>query len=639
MSRTIVSLAVLRTLYDKRNQDALDPFVPFVANLVMDAQPLRLDPAGLQDFCRLFRDTYGLHIPQHPMTTLLKRAQDAGYVVRTNHDYSANDELVRDLGLDEARQSNSQLWGHTVAAFAEFCQTNHNCQLSDTQADAAFHAFLRERDIQTLFAAHQQGSPIPDVAYSSKHVYLAGQFTLWSADNMPDLFAFIVSMCTGHVLATALFYDSLVDYSSRLASLYVYLDAPILLQLLGISPPARVDAAHEFLTILSSSSVTILAFEHTVEEVVTLLENSKEWIDRLDYDPVLASATTRFVRETGMSKSDVATRIHTLRDDLEGFGIRIRSAPHHSVDVKYQIDEGALEDTIVGDYSERLGYFNYPAKKQTILIDITSLSAIHKLRRGRRTPDLAQARHVFVTGNAGLARASRLFERSQQMSRRTIPACVTDVFLGTLAWLQSPHDVTRINTKRVLSDCLTATKPSKALIMKLLHELDRLFAAGDIDDNEYYAIRTDPASAPLLSDLTMNDPDAYTPQTAHEFLEAYRNKHRREAMADYAEEVKAHQSTSKRLEGRERHDERIASVIAAAIATLILLASTALWLWADASNLTIAKYVAAILGIVGVGTFGLSVAAHGWVYRFVIRVLTPPAERAQDKMGTQSDAD
>jgi hypothetical protein len=79
------------------------------------------------------------------------------------------------------------------------------------------------------------------------------------------------------------------------------------------------------------------------------------------------------------------------------------------------------------------------------------------LRGGNKPTKLHEAGHIFITTNSSLAFASRLYElQSAEEKYFFIPAALTDVFVGTLIWLQSPSKVAEINKKRLIASCFAA---------------------------------------------------------------------------------------------------------------------------------------------------------------------------------------
>ena len=96
--------------------------------------------------------------------------------------------------------------------------------------------------------------------------------------------------------------------------------------------------------------------------------------------------------------------------------------------------------------------------------DVASIAAVYRLRAGRRPTLLRAAEHVFVSINASLSFASKKALCDQKV--REIPVCVTDVFLGTIMWINSPREAKRAARSRLIADCYAAVVPDATLEAK-----------------------------------------------------------------------------------------------------------------------------------------------------------------------------
>jgi hypothetical protein len=598
--------------------------MPLVLVLIADKDIEVLDPAGIAALCSAFEEAYGLRIPPQPMMAIVGRAKSLGYVTVRDGKHVPVKSKIAGLGFDKVRQAQTALWTKTLASFRVFAE-DMGSRLSDAQADRALLFLLKERDRDILMGS-SDGSVLPALDEGDDHVFMASRFVAWAYEGDRESFDFAVSFATGHLLASAILNWNLEDYTGGLPGLYVYLDAPVVLQLAGITVPERQAATAEMLVLLQSLGVVLNVFEHSLQEAASSLDHAHEWVDSPRYDPLKAGQAARFLVDNGWTRSEVDEAIARLPLVVEAAGIIRRDVPRPDTMITHQIDEQALEKRIVADYRAANPHFSYARMKPTILLDIKSIASIFKLRKGRQATSLEDAKYVFVTCNGQLARISRHFEREEEgYGSRSIPCCVTDVFLGTLAWLASPANGQTSNVRRVVADCLAAMQPSPALVARMMAELKTMQTRNEIPMDLYNAVRVDPAARRELVELTQNDVSRFSAQTVTEMLQVYREQREREVLEEFEGERNAHRDTAADLAGYRTHIAKIARVVAAAVGAVVLVLCTiafalAGWFGPVENGL---RLVAVILGATGLGSVPFSARARGFVYKWTLAALTP----------------
>jgi hypothetical protein len=189
----------------------------------------------------------------------------------------------------------------------------------------------------------------------------------------------------------------------------------------------------------------------------------------------------------------------------------------------------------------------------TIQIDVRSISAIYHLRKGIRATTIKKSQHLFVSTNGALARAARQYEISESKGSHEdwvyspIPACATDVFIGTAVWLQSPQDVKIAYKSKLLADCYAALRPTREMLKLFINEAKTLREKEMITDDQYAFLRNHPYTEQWLQDLIHGDPHEITDKTPEQVLDAITA----EATKPFREEKKKMECQLE--EERERH--------------------------------------------------------------------------------------
>ena len=267
-----------------------------------------------------------------------------------------------------------------------------------------------------------------------------------------------------------------------------------------------------------------------------ILDSCLQWIGSEYFDPLRASRTLMYFKDNGFTASDVEQFIAGVDKTLEKLRVEVVEKPPVSSGQAFQIDETRLQELIVQVYSDRSPHFDAVEKDSTLYRDVKSIAAIFKLREGKRPRKLSEAEHTFVTTNSSLAYASRLYEmREEEYPYFSLPTTLTDVFVGTLIWIQSPSKV-GISEKRLIANCYAALQPNKPLLRKLVETADRLRAQGDISEDEVTILKESRVARNLLQEQTLGDPERFTDRTAIDILNETRLMIRREERAEYDEE-------------------------------------------------------------------------------------------------------
>ena len=193
-------------------------------------------------------------------------------------------------------------------------------------------------------------------------------------------------------------------------------------------------------------------------------------------------------------------------------------------------------------------FFKKDAREATIARDVVVISGVYRARHGIQPRTIKESVAVFVTPNNALAFASRRFETHTGNSTFSIPACLTEVFVRTLIWLQSPSRVKELSKKKIIADCYAAMQPSDILVHKYMGAVEQLKREMKITNDEYYLLRTHRAAMNLLEQKTLGDPDAFDIKTPEEILEEIIAAIKQQERELLLEEQTKHQSTRQTLD-------------------------------------------------------------------------------------------
>lgn len=539
INRAVASLALLKVTGDNSGgqRDYIQNFVPFIATLFNRKSYDRVKPGTI---LRDFKEQYGLSIPYLPMMAILERARRCGYVTKHNNgSFVTVKDKVQEADFTDIAQEQEREFRYVQNEFIKYCIEKHSEALTEDQAEQIFVAYVKDHDLDLLFINDNLRSLLPPADATLTQMYLMYKFVHDAYTSDPQVFKFILNFSIGHIYANALFYqqDGLDLVQDDMSHCTVYLDSGLLFDLTGINEQDRQAAYEEFIVGLSQKKASLRVFRHTYEEFVNIIEASLQWIGNSQYDAWRASRATAFFVDHNYSYSDVEQFILRIDSSLAQLNVEVVDAPAPQIDEIYQIDEIKLTSQIVELYKERNSNFDEYDKVYTIQRDVKSIAAIHKLRKGACPTKMREVSHVFITSNSALAFASRRFAEGESSSRSfCIPAAVTDVFFGTVIWLNSSTADTPLSGKGLIAACYAALQPSRALVRRLAETADRLLSEGKITAEDVTMLKQLRVSRYILQDETLGDPNRFTDKTAHEILREIRQDLQRQEQSAFDKE-------------------------------------------------------------------------------------------------------
>ena len=524
MANTISILALLKSQWDTEKKDFLDLFVPLTATVLADPQA-PIHEFKIDDICSLFSANFGLRVPHHAMITILNRCHHLGIVRREDgHMYAIPEKaqaysVARKAVLQERDQK------ELVEAFATFAKERFDIQLPFSEAQAALVKFLGSSEAETLCMSNESQHSVilvPSEQTRSGLPYAISCFIQSIQSEDPKLFSYFVNAYIGALLVSVVTWTGFATPPKRLLNLTVYLDTSIVLGAIGAQGEQEKLSCCDLLALLRERGARLALFDHLRAEVDWALADCSYWISNPGYDPLRASRALRHLRDEGKTQADVMELIANVNGILTNLGIQETGEPHLDVLDAPHIGQKALHDAIVTKY--RLGHTQFPdsdsaIRDKSIWHDVESVDKIQCLRKGHSpSSSLGQIPAILVTGNSSLAATVKQFELAQYGTSNGLPLCVTDVFLGTLAWLAAPTRSEEVSTSHLMAQCQAAMLPSDALIARFLDRLRAAKDAGRIDDQQYLVLRGTMVAQRMLQDVTLGNPDAVDDSTPEDVL-------------------------------------------------------------------------------------------------------------------------
>ncbi len=541
LSSTLTSLAMLKVHVDQR-KDYLDYLLPFIQQVLVDQKP---DPVTDAVVAEHLRTQFGLIIPDRTVQVVLKRVSRKHPLKKEAGVYRITGKLP-DPGIAAKKADADRHIKAVVAGLMEFSKRTAKPITVSDDAVTATLAFLSQFNIPCL-RAYLRGTAIPPLEGDHDvQIVLVSKYVLHLQETDPERFESFLVVVQGHMLANALLCPDLQYAPKTYRGVAFYLDTPLLVQRLGLEGNHKKAAVENLIGLLHKLGAAVATFSHSRDELERVVKGAANHVEAF----AGGGAIVMEARRHGTTKSDLILLTAQLDEKLTEAKIEVIDTPRHIAD--FQIDESAFEQVL----DDEVSYFNPRAKEY----DINSVRSIYVLRARTSPSSVEKSKAVFVSSNAGFARAAFQYGQIHDASRE-VSSVITDFSLANMAWLKAPMGAPSLPMTEILAFSYAALQPSKELLGKFLEEIDKLEKQGRITERDHQLLRSSTLAQEELMHLTLGDEEILTDQTITETLNRVTSEIKKEESDRLKAEQVAHLKTQADLnserEAKERMRERL----------------------------------------------------------------------------------
>lgn len=489
----LVGYAILRANFNAGLPNYLDNFVEFVIDAVRMKHP---EPVTADEVSRSVQQKFGITIPSLVATSILKRAKRLGRVESSSSGTflcsAAEQRNGRSISADFdkfVRQQNEL--GDRLLTYARQHDLDPGGLLNRESSVRLIAKYMDVHALPLLRSA-VQGAQLPKRLEPGEN-YLVSSFVSDAHEGQDDVYTHLVEVAKGATLSAVLRMD-VSSLQASLSGLSIYLDAPIIIDILGHHGGAARSASLELVSLATSLGAKVCVFAHTVREAKSVLSAAQSLLRTGSRVDETFRAAVYFL-EVGMSPADVEVAIQRFDEALELLGVCEREKP----DTYYQhgLDEAALEENIKA--------IVHYARGAALRYDVDSISAIHRLREGRTSERMDRARSVFVTSNSDLVRAAN---KSREETHE-FPLALVDSTLASLLWVRRPSLAEDLPAKRITATAWAGMQPDPGRWLQYLGEVDRLEQRGELAREDAILLRLSSESKRELMREATGEPDKF----------------------------------------------------------------------------------------------------------------------------------
>lgn len=520
------------------SNNILDEYLPFIATIILDEG---MDVVDENLICSKLNDKYHVNFQPTFVRQVISNAMVKNAVESVHGNFVPNKSVLKRYYIsDEDFEKN---WAALSKGFRDYA-SQHGYEIDLKSFESEVHHFLESYDDHVIF------DHIGDInTTQSEFLYQWCNYLLFIASTNNELYSFVIGLCTGNLVKTALFYSG--KEHTKYVDLEVFLDTPMIFALLGMDTPERREAFKYIVDKAKSHGMTLHVFDHNIEEVLGIMERASSWLDRSDYDNAKANRAAQFFCDAGMSLSDRIEFIGNVENELNLLGITRATTNYIEDENAFQADEKTLLDAIKDEYGRRsLKYCNEEIYESSISVDVRSIVMIQRKRQGSFATVLESAKAIFITTNSAIAKVSKDYMQKERLSESKIPACITADIFGTLLWLDFPDCENSYPSMKLLADCKALLRPSPQMIAMFKLKLDEAYKkhAEGLTEEKFLFLRSHPIVQSKLLDATSGDYAQFTDQTWREVYNQIESHAMYEGERKYDSERQEHEKTKRQLD-------------------------------------------------------------------------------------------
>ena len=513
IDNSVINVAILNSKILGNN--IMEAYIPFVSTLIASG---KYEEIKIDQICEDFYDKYFFKIPAMPMKEILKRMQKKKMIYRNKEGKIIPDlEKIYETDFESEYKETLKKYENVSNKYIEYSKEKFNVDVSREKADECFSNFIKENFLETVLNDENIDEVVNSIdnGQLSKEMYAFYKYVIYMYNTDYDLFKVIQKFCMGYIVANALSLDNISSSRDTFKNKKIFFDTNFILRLLGLEGEFYQNSYKGIIKILKENNCKLYIFSHTYDEIKNILESARS---NLESTTQLSPEVQKYFWNNNKTEGDILLLISTLEKRLKEIGIYISNVEYANTDQKYQIDEQALYDEIIKIYSKGRN-FDEKNKRDMISNDVKSMALLYRDVKLHRAYSIQTLQDVFVTTNQGLAYACKKFDETLGKKENAFSPCMTDIFIGTILWVQNPIRYDEYNEKQILASCYSSVKLDNQSMSKFSRELENLKEKDKITNEDYMLMKDYTVVEDMLSDKIMGNSDNIDEKTTIEVIQ------------------------------------------------------------------------------------------------------------------------
>ena len=439
-NNALVSTALLSAIFEEKKQDNISLLIPFVIKLI-DKYP-RITEEEISD--KMIKEYSFSNFPHAIVRIIINRMKTKGIICKKDNLLIFQKNISKTVeSFDDRMSQAKKKIDEVIKSLEDYFNSEVNQKMSYIDCRNALAIFLDKNG----YLLYEDINNSTRTKNKDKIQYHIGLFIKTHKDLDDIIYENLVEIIEGSLIANAIYVNIENDNRNNLNNLTCYFDTPFMLRVLDYKDPKDNESANELVELLKEQKAKIKCFRHNYNEIENILE---EFIK--NYGKVQEKTLENLVIKN-YSKTELIGLLQTLEEQFKTLDIEIVDIPaYKKEEYKYVIDEKKLQENMEKLYSEE--------KKKIKIIenDVSSISAIMRIRKGKDYRRMEECPAIFVTTNNDIRRETNKLLNLDETFK--ISPAISDIDLTAILWLKSLSTHKNIPEMKLTENALAALQPT-----------------------------------------------------------------------------------------------------------------------------------------------------------------------------------
>lgn len=515
----LLTTAILSYVWLEQKMDNVDLLTPFVKYIIGKKYAIG-EKIDFDYIIREMESKYAFRkLPLAILTKILNKMSkdDVKILKRDSHDYFLEKDLKDSILSFEIKERNTKSYiDEFINDLKKYLLKK---QIIDENEDISFveEAIMKFMKQNGFTILHDSDNVYKWDNTSNILNYNICKYLMEQFEKNSEQFQIFMKMIDGFMLSNVLYIQFENNINQNLNHVEVYLDAPLILRILGFKKSADNRMGIELLDLLKKQNAIIRCFKHNYSEVESIIENykNKKFHHIQKQNNEINEQTLEFFDEENYSESEIDLILLDLEKKIISLGIQIVDTPNIPNNKDYNLGIKELTEYIQSKYKKK-------AKDLTIYNDILSVDAINIIRKGNKFTTIEKSKAVFVTLNYTFEHYVN--EYLSLNNYNYVGLCINDAHLTALLWVKNNVDGNSLVRAKVLSSILAGFDLPKNMIEKVKGTLLKLEKYSPANVQEIVDKMITSQTSHALMEITGGDITKISEQSILDALQNDKNK-------------------------------------------------------------------------------------------------------------------
>lgn len=503
-----------------------------------------IDPLELSKF---FHDYYGLeNVTIGASAKFLKRLESKHKMVKK--DYNSYTIKIRELEkfkseYPENKDVSEQL-DRILNDIVFFAKSAHNQVITSQEAEKGLKSFF-DKYAGEIVIEQKTASDITSLkykrgTYSQRLIYIVADFIEKLNEAGSGDVDILLSFAVGKMVANAISLRDFGEIDGSLSDLHIYLDSPIIFNLMGLSGEIPRQMAKELLDRLKILGAKLHIGQLHEDEVKSSIQFAIKLL-REDFPELdKGNRIFYFARDNNLTVDDLELRLQGLKNIKNKYNIDTPSLPPKEAGFS-ETKVDSIFEKIKSIFSSDGKRIVPPHRQRSIKRDAKILYQVMMIRDGNIPTNFKESKAILITNNAALCEAMSDQIIDENISR--FPAALLTETVSAILWLNHPDRDKEAWKDAFLSKCHEALRVRTDILRKFYKDIKSKYHNYALTDEDYLSVINSREIGNILREETFNDESLYSDETAVEALrrlkirEEYEKKQRNELLEEQRDKI------------------------------------------------------------------------------------------------------